>query len=163
MSFAAFLKGVSAKVTPSEPAALTGKLLGAAKKGKSKRRKLASFTRVLAKKSLPLAAGRRTLKLKPKKGKVGRPKKAFKVRLRVTATDAAGNSAAVTRTIRVTPPKPGRSEALRRYGISSRIVTGPSLTRATPMQAPNTPFFAPSRSQKRSYRGSAASPGAARV
>ena len=62
MSFAAFLKGVVAKVTPSEPAALTGELLGAAKKAK-----LASFTRTLAKKSLPLAGGQRTLKLKPKK------------------------------------------------------------------------------------------------
>lgn len=34
--------------------------------------------------------------------------------------------------------------------ISSISVTGPSLISATPMQAPKTPFFAPSRSQKRS-------------
>ena len=33
---------------------------------------------------------------------------------------------------------------------SSISVTGPSLTRATPMQAPKTPFLAPRRSQKRS-------------
>jgi hypothetical protein len=104
LSFDAFLKGVSAKVTPSEPASLTGELLGAAKK-KSKARRLAAFTRVLAKKSLGLASGQRTLKLKPKKGKVGRPKKKFKVRLKVTATDAAGNAGAATRTITVKPPK----------------------------------------------------------
>jgi Domain of unknown function (DUF4394) len=100
MSFAAFLKGVAVKVTPSEPAALTGELLGTARKSK-----LASFTRTLAKKSLPLAGGQRTLKLKPKKRLVGRPSKAFKVRLRVTATDAAGNVGTATKTIKVKPPK----------------------------------------------------------
>jgi hypothetical protein len=42
-------------------------------------------------------------------------------------------------------------------GISTIRVTGPSLISATPMQAPKTPFFAPSRSQKRSYSGSATS------
>lgn len=99
MSFTAFLAGVVAKVTPSEPASLTGRLLGAAKK-----KKLASFTRVLATKSLPLAAGRRTLKLKPKKKRVGHPSKAFRVRLRVTATDAADNVGTATKTIRVKPP-----------------------------------------------------------
>ena len=35
-------------------------------------------------------------------------------------------------------------------GTSTISVTGPSLISATPMQAPKTPFFAPSRSQKRS-------------
>ena len=99
MSFAAFLKGVAVKVTPSEPASLTGELLGAAKKSK-----LASFTRTLTKKSLPLASGQRTLKLKPKKRLVGRPAKAFKVRLRVRATDAAGNVGTATKTIKVMPP-----------------------------------------------------------
>jgi hypothetical protein len=99
MSFAAFLKGVAVRVTPSEPASLSGELLGAARKTK-----LASFTRTLARKSLPLAAGRRTLKLKPKKRLVGRPRKAFKVRLRVKATDAAGNVGTATRTIKVRPP-----------------------------------------------------------
>jgi Domain of unknown function (DUF4394) len=107
MSFAAFLKGVAVKVTPSEPASLTGELLGAARKSR-----LASFTRTLAKKSLTLAAGQRTLKLKPKKRRVGRPSKAFKVRLRVTATDAAGNVGTATKTIKVKPPRvaasPGR-------------------------------------------------------
>ena len=34
--------------------------------------------------------------------------------------------------------------------VSSISVTGPSLTRATPMQAPKTPLAAPRRSQKRS-------------
>jgi len=108
MSFAAFLKGVAIKVTPSEAASLTGQLLGAAKKSK-----LASFTRTLAKKSLPLASGQRTLKLKPKKRLVGRPPKAFKVRLRVTATDAAGNVGTATKTIKVKPPRAAASPGRR--------------------------------------------------
>ncbi len=103
MSFAAFLKGVVVKVTPSEAASLTGELLGAAKKAKA--RKLASFTKVLATKSLPLGAGERALTLKPKKKKVGRPAKAFRVEFRITATDAAGNVATTSRTIAVKPPK----------------------------------------------------------
>ncbi|HEX6984102.1 MAG TPA: DUF4394 domain-containing protein [Planctomycetaceae bacterium] len=109
MSFAAFLKGVAVKVTPSEPASLTGQLLGAAKR----KGKLASFTRVLATKSLPLDSGRRTLKLKPKKKRVGRPSKAFKVRLRVTATDAAGNVGTATKTIKVKPPRAAESPGRR--------------------------------------------------
>ena len=109
MSFAAFLKGVAVRVTPSEPAGLTGELLGAAKKSK-----LASFTRTLAKKSLPLAGGQRTLKLKPKKRLVGRPSKAFKVRLRVTATDAAGNVGTATRADqKVKPPRAAASPGRR--------------------------------------------------
>ena len=108
MSFAAFLKGVTARVTPSEAASIRGELLGAAKKAKPRPRRLASFTRVLATASLPLAAGQRSLKLKPKKKKVGRPAKAFRVRLRITATDAAGNAAATTATIRVSAPKKRR-------------------------------------------------------
>src|SRR6185437_11969090 len=48
-----------------------------------------------------------------------------------------------------------------RAHVSTRIVTGPSLTSVTAMCAPNTPRCAPARSQKRSYRGSACSAGAA--
>ena len=43
------------------------------------------------------------------------------------------------------------------YGTSSSNVTGPSLTSSTSMCAPNTPRCAASRSQKRSYSGSACS------
>ena len=92
-----------AKTKEARDAGVT-KLLGAAKKRKPKPKGLVSFTRVLATASLPLAAGQRSLKLKPKKKKVGRPPKAFRVRLRITATDAAGNAAATTAAIRVSAP-----------------------------------------------------------
>jgi hypothetical protein len=103
MSFAAFLRGVSVKVTPSEPAKLAGALLATAKSAQ-----LSSFNLTLATKSLKLGKGQRTLKLKPGKRLLGHPKKKFKVQLRVTATDAAGNERTVTKTIKVKPPKPKR-------------------------------------------------------
>jgi hypothetical protein len=109
LSFAALLKGVTVKATPSEPAALDGELLGAAKSAK-----LASFNLTLATKALPLAAGQRTIKLKPPRKLLGSPTKALKLRLQVTATDAAGNAGVATRTIKVTPPKPRKAKASRR-------------------------------------------------
>jgi hypothetical protein len=109
LSFATLLKGVSVKVTPSEPAAIDGELLGAAKSAK-----LASFNLTLAAKALPLAAGQRTIKLKPPRKLLGSPAKALKLRLQITATDAAGNAGVATRTIKVTPPKPPKAKASRR-------------------------------------------------
>ena len=58
------------------------------------------------------------------------------------------------------PSRPHLDHALLgpAHGSTSTVtVTGPSLISATPMQAPKTPFFAPVRSQKRSYSGSATS------
>jgi hypothetical protein len=60
---------------------------------------------VLASTSLPLAAGARTTTLKPSPALVGKPRKAFAVRLQVTATDAAGNRTVETTTITVKPNK----------------------------------------------------------
>ena len=48
----------------------------------------------------------------------------------------------------------GSACANRRQASSIRV-TGPSLTSSTAIRAPNTPRFAPSRSQNRSYSGSA--------
>lgn len=93
---AAFLKGVKVTATPGEPAALKFELI-AAKRGT----RLASTT-------LPLAAGARTAKLKPSPRLVGTPRKVFKVRVRVNATDAAGNRMVVTRTFTVKPDKTKR-------------------------------------------------------
>ena len=42
-------------------------------------------------------------------------------------------------------------------GFSRMTVTGPSFTSSTAIMAPNIPRLAPSRSQNRSYRGSATS------
>ena len=47
-------------------------------------------------------------------------------------------------------PIAGRRERPVSGSDLDQTVTGPSFTSATPMHAPNTPFFAPSRSQTRS-------------
>jgi len=56
---------------------------------------------VLAEKHLKRSRKTRTVKLKPKRSLFGRTVLGFKVRLRVTATDAAGNKRTKTKTIRV--------------------------------------------------------------
>ena len=86
------------KFLANEPAAIQAQLLAAPKSAR-----LASFNLILASKSLGLGAGERTLTLKPSKRLVGAPTKAFKVSLRVTATDAGGNAGTATKTIKVTP------------------------------------------------------------
>ena len=100
MSLKTFLKGIEIRVTASEPAGLEAELLAAAKGVK-----LASFNLILASASLSIAPGQRTLKLKPKARLVGKPTRSFRVSLRVTATDAASNSATARKTIVVKPPK----------------------------------------------------------
>jgi hypothetical protein len=90
-----FLKGLTVAAKVSEAASLKVELLGS----KSKRAK--TFTRKLASQKLPMAgAGLRATRLRPSKKKVGTAKK-FVVQLRVTATDRAGNTAVVTKKIKV--------------------------------------------------------------
>jgi Domain of unknown function DUF11 len=94
-----FRKGLSVKVTPSEPAALDVSLAGKARAGA-----LASaFDLELFSSSLPLAGGTRTVKVKPKGRLLGPLRKKFKVRLLVAATDASGNESSSSRTITVRP------------------------------------------------------------
>jgi hypothetical protein len=101
MRLAAFLKGVKVKATPGEPAALKLELVA-----KQRGARLAATKNVvLASTALPIAAGARTATLKPSRRLVGKPRKAFTVRLRVTATDAAGNRKVVTKTLTVKPDK----------------------------------------------------------
>ena len=99
LTTAKFKKGFTVTVTPSEPAALEVSLDGKARAGA-----LASaFDLQLFGRNLPLAAGTRTVKVKPKAKLVGRVRKKIKVRLLVTGTDAAGNESSASRTIAVRP------------------------------------------------------------
>jgi hypothetical protein len=102
MPLATFRKGVKVSATPSEAAALEFALQGTAT---SVRLRPAAYELALATRKLPLAAGKRTVTLKPKSKLVGKPRKAFKVRVLVTATDAAGNRKTATKTVKVTLPK----------------------------------------------------------
>ena len=58
--------------------------------------------------TLSLAAGARSVTLKPSSKLVGKPKKAFKVLVRTVLTDAARNRRTVDRTIKISAPKPKR-------------------------------------------------------
>jgi hypothetical protein len=93
-----------------EPAAFTNQLLTTARTATVRRGTTTvarAFNLVLAERSLPLAAGRRTVRLKPSRKLLGKSKR-FKLRLVVTAKDAAGNTRAVTKTVKVRPPKKKR-------------------------------------------------------
>jgi hypothetical protein len=93
---AAFLKGVSARISGNEPVSLEVALLGKASSASVAR----TADVVLAEKNFALSASARSVKLKPKRSLVGRRKR-FSVRLQVIATDAAGNRTRTTKTIRV--------------------------------------------------------------
>jgi hypothetical protein len=90
-----FLKAVSATVTPSESSSLAVDLLASARKASIAK----AYNLVLATKSYG-RAGKRKIKLKPSRKLVGKARK-FTVRLRIVATDAAGNRRTVTKTIKV--------------------------------------------------------------
>jgi Domain of unknown function (DUF4394)/Thrombospondin type 3 repeat len=91
-----FLDGVRSRIAVSERASLDVVLLGRATSARVAR----AGDIVLAERHLSSSARTRTVKLKPKRRLVARRAR-FSVRLRVTATDAAGNSRTKTRTIRV--------------------------------------------------------------
>jgi hypothetical protein len=97
-----FRKGFLVRVTPNEAVTLDIELLGGARSGA-----LASaFDLQLFSRSLPRAAGPRTVKVKPKGKLLGPLRKKIKVQLKVTAVDAAGNSSTATRRIAVKPAPP---------------------------------------------------------
>jgi hypothetical protein len=68
----------------------------------------AAFNLTLVSRTLGLAAGTRTVRLKPSRKLVGAPHKALKLRVRVVASDAAGNRRTVNKTVTVKPRKARR-------------------------------------------------------
>ena len=97
LTLAAFRRGVRVTIRPSEAARLEVALEGTITNAR-----ISAFNAALAKRTLGLAAGRRSVTLKPSRRVVGTPsKRSVKVRVRVVATDAAGNRRTATRTITV--------------------------------------------------------------
>jgi len=91
-----FFNGITSRISAGEPVSLEIALLG-----KARSAGLAKATDVvLAEKNYKLSAAARSVRLKPKRSLVG-GRKTFTVRLRVIATDAAGNRSTKTKTIRV--------------------------------------------------------------
>jgi len=92
----ALLKGVAARITPNEPARLEVALLGRARSAGLAR----ASDVVLAERNFAMSSLRRSVRLKPSRRLLG-SRKRFSVRLRVIATDAAGNRSTKTKTIRI--------------------------------------------------------------
>jgi hypothetical protein len=105
ISLAALLKsGIKVTIAPNEPARLELALLGTVTRANLR----ASFNLTLASRTLTLGGGARSVRLKPSRKLVGKPRKAFKVRVRVVASDAAGNRRTLTKTITVKPRRSRR-------------------------------------------------------
>jgi hypothetical protein len=88
---------VKVKLALNEPEALQVSLLAFANRATIAR----VFNLTLASRSLGMAGGTQTVKLKPKKRLVGSATH-FKVELLVVGTDDAGNRVTVTKTIKIT-------------------------------------------------------------
>jgi hypothetical protein len=99
---AAFRKGVTFTANSSELVTLDVTLAAATRKAAI----AAAYPLTLAEVTTRLAAtASKTIRLKPSAKLLGKPTKAFKARLRVVATDNAGNRTTTTRTLSVQPDK----------------------------------------------------------
>lgn len=100
-SLRAFKKGITVRMTTNEPARLEAALYARVTRATAARFLAGSYNLELTGKKLGTGAGTRTLKLKPKSKLIGTPRKSFKVKLRVLATDPAGNDRTVTKIITI--------------------------------------------------------------
>jgi hypothetical protein len=91
-----FFAGIRPRIAVSEAASLDIVLIGRARSARVAR----AGDIVLAERHLPRSATTRSVRLRPKRALAARSRR-FTVRLRVTATDAAGNRRTASRTIRV--------------------------------------------------------------
>jgi hypothetical protein len=97
MKFKRFFHGVVTRIAVGEESRLDVLLVANLRSASAAR----AGDLVLAEKHLKRSAKTRKVRLKPKRSLFGRTFRPFKVRLRVTATDAAGNRRTKTKTIRV--------------------------------------------------------------
>ena len=93
---AKLLKGIVARISANEPVSLEVALLGKARSAGLAH----TADLVLAERNFGMSTAPRKVKLKPKRSLVGKRKR-FTVRLRVIATDAAGNRSTRTKSIRI--------------------------------------------------------------
>ena len=97
LTFKRFFKGVRSRIRVNEAASLDVALLASLNSASAAK----AGDLVLAEKHLKRSRKTRSVKLKPKRSLFGRAHLPITVRLRVTATDAAGNRRTVTKKIRV--------------------------------------------------------------
>jgi hypothetical protein len=93
-------RGLRVTATPNVAVRLTFSLLGRARKAQlSARENLALVTHTRGLSALP-----RSVRLKPRRALVGRPRQDFRVRVQVIATDALGRARVVNRVVRIRVP-----------------------------------------------------------
>ena len=97
LTFKRFLNGVRSRISVGEAASLDVTLLASLHSARAAK----AGDLVLAEKHLKRSRRTRSVKLKPRRSLFGRASLPITVRLRVTATDVAGNRRTVTRKIRV--------------------------------------------------------------
>jgi hypothetical protein len=97
LTFKRFFNGVRSRISVSEPASLDVTLLASLSSASAAK----AGDLVLAEKHLKRSRKTRKVTLKPKRSLFGRTFLPITVRLRVTATDAAGNRRTITRKIKV--------------------------------------------------------------
>lgn len=101
-SMKAFKKGITVRVATNETASLEATLAAKVTKATAARAALAgAYNLELIGRKLSPGTGTRTIKLRPKSALFGTPRKSVRVKLRVVATDAAGNDRTVTKIITV--------------------------------------------------------------
>jgi hypothetical protein len=98
MKLKRFRRGVRPTATPDEPAAITVELLTTARSAGA--RKAPRFNLTLDRRSFALSPDARRTRLKPPRRLLGKARR-LTARVRVTAIDAAGNTAIVNRNIGV--------------------------------------------------------------
>jgi virginiamycin B lyase len=109
MPQATFRKGLRVRVTPSEPVTLDVTLAA-----RPKAVTVAAADDLLLFDRTFQAARATYLAVKPSAKNLGRPNKAFRVTLRIVATDRAGNRTTVTRPITIDPDKKKNKKKRRR-------------------------------------------------
>jgi hypothetical protein len=97
LTLAQFKKGLLVELTPSEAAGFEVELRGTAGSVRLAR----GFDLILGARSLKLGTGKRAVRLKPAGRLLRRTGRTFRVRLQVTAIDAARNRKTVRRTIKI--------------------------------------------------------------
>lgn len=100
-SLSSLRKGFKVRIRPNEPITLDATL-----RAKVRRATIArvSFPFALFERTTKVSTKGKTLRIKPDRKQLGSPKRSFKVRVRLVATDAAGNRRTVQRTVTIRRP-----------------------------------------------------------
>lgn len=99
-SLSAFKKGITIRVATNEPTEVEAAVNARVLRATAARFRAGKYNLELASKTTEFDTTQ-TIKLRPKSSLIGKPKKSFKVRVKVVAADAAGNESTRTKVITI--------------------------------------------------------------